>query len=558
MPRVLCVWLPNWSVQRAMRIQPELRGRPVALVTSGRSTAGPAGSNKPRTVAACCAQAIAQGVRPAMSLAEAQALAPDLQIVLYDPAKDRRALMKLAEACEQFSPRVAIEEGDEPESLLLDISNLAHLYGSEACLIRNVEQFFTRCSYRIRLAAAETVGAAWAAAHCARYSNDKFQMTNEETMHSSFPIESLRITDATAALLRELGIETVNQLLALPRDELTLRFGEELLRRLDQLTGRGRELIEPHRGFPAFAASCVLDEPTGDRNLLMHMLAQLVDQLSQQLAARNEGAVLLSCLLRVAGGGTTGVGDGRDETPPTPPPFAESQDMPPHVLRIGLLEPSANPRQILELIELHLESMRLADEVDRIELRAVVTGRLGERQRELFTDRRTSNPHQLVVLVNRLSSRLGSDRVLRAELRKSPVPERAVGWMPATERATKKLQNAKSAKRSPKWQTVRESRKRPASAINNLQSPRPLMLHPIPKAVEVVCIAPDGPPQFLWRGQQRERIIGCVGPERIETLWWRGPSVRRDYYRIAMESGAHLWMFRRLTDGRWFTHGEFD
>ena len=30
------------------------------------------------------------------------------------------------------------------------------------------------------------------------------------------------------------------------------------------------------------------------------------------------------------------------------------------------------------------------------------------------------------------------------------------------------------------------------------------------------------------------------GPERIETLWWRGPSVRRDYYRIAVESGEPL------------------
>ena len=37
-----------------------------------------------------------------------------------------------------------------------------------------------------------------------------------------------------------------------------------------------------------------------------------------------------------------------------------------------------------------------------------------------------------------------------------------------------------------------------------------------------------------------------MGPERIETLWWRGPSVRRDYYRVATESGRHLWMFRRL------------
>jgi protein ImuB len=83
------------------------------------------------------------------------------------------------------------------------------------------------------------------------------------------------------------------------------------------------------------------------------------------------------------------------------------------------------------------------------------------------------------------------------------------------------------------------------------------MLYPEPEALEVVCVAPDGPPQFVWLASRRERIVHCAGPERIETLWWRGPSVRRDYYRVAIASGSHLWIFRRLSDGRWFLHGAF-
>lgn len=83
------------------------------------------------------------------------------------------------------------------------------------------------------------------------------------------------------------------------------------------------------------------------------------------------------------------------------------------------------------------------------------------------------------------------------------------------------------------------------------------MLYPAPEVTEVVCVSPDGPPEFVWVGRHRERVAGCVGPERIETLWWRGASVRRDYYRVATESGGQLWMFRRLGDGRWFVHGEF-
>jgi protein ImuB len=86
---------------------------------------------------------------------------------------------------------------------------------------------------------------------------------------------------------------------------------------------------------------------------------------------------------------------------------------------------------------------------------------------------------------------------------------------------------------------------------------RPLSLHPQLQPLEVVCVALDGPPQFVWLERRRERIVNHVGPERIETLWWRGQSVRRDYYRVATESGSHLWIFRRLSDARWFLHGEF-
>jgi len=576
MTRILCLWLPNWAIQRTIRCRPELRARPVALVATGvrgkisRTMIGQASNGAPSIVATCCGKAVAQGVRPGMPLAEAQALVRNLGVAVYDAQADRAALAKLAEACERFSPRVAVEEGEEPESLLLDISNLEHLYRSEAKLLTQVENFFTRRGYRVQLAVGETVGAAWATAHfsdkragasptprddCGLRIGDcglKTFNRKSEIRNPQLPVEALRVADDTAALLHQLGIESVDQLLALPRAELASRFGEELLLRLDQLSGSARELIEPHRGLPPLVASYALEEPTGDRAVLMHVLKQLVDELARQLATRDEGAVLLMCLLHLAGGkylpapsprrGGLGRGEQRTE------PFSSSSQ----VLRIGLLQPSANPRQLLELIELHLENVRLADEVDKVELRATVVGRLGERQRELFADRWTRDPQQLALLVNRLSSRLGSDRVLAAELRKSPAPERCVKWRLAVEkkdRATRRQGDREKGRKS-------NSPCLPFS-LSLCLPPRPLTLYRTPQAMEVVCVAPDGPPQFVWFARHREKIVSCLGPERIETLWWRGSSVRRDYYRVATNSGSHLWMFRQLHDGKWFVHGEF-
>jgi len=52
--------------------------------------------------------------------------------------------------------------------------------------------------------------------------------------------------------------------------------------------------------------------------------------------------------------------------------------------------------------------------------------------------------------------------------------------------------------------------------------------------------------------------VACSwGPERIETGWWRGPDVRRDYFRLATEDGRQLWVFHEPDTPRWFLHGVF-
>lgn len=527
MSRILCLWFPNWPIQRTVHDRPGLEGRAVVLVANG----GPQGkwkdgvgqvSNGNQAVVACCHKAISHGVRPGMPLVEAQSLVRGLGVVAYEPKADHESLVKWAEACERFSPRVAVEEGVEPESLFLDISNLGHLGKSEGQLVGQVSRFFTSRGYLVWSGVGETVGAAWAAAHfgggkdCEKQ-NTKCKMQIAKPLDSTFefansalPVQSLRIGDETAATLRELGIETVGQLVALPREELAVRFGEELLRRLDQWAGTGREVIEPRRARAALEASYELEEPTGDRGVLVHVLKQLLDELSRQLTVRDQGAVLLACSLYLA-------------------------SVSPLLLRVGLLQPSANARQLLELIELQLEALQLEAEVERVELRVVVAGRLAERQGELFANRRPTDLHQLAVLVNRLSSRLGADCVLRAESRASPIPERAVRFMPA-------VAKSRGGQRAPR----RESR----AAI-------PLLLYSQPRLLDVVCVASGGSPQVVWFAGRREAIVACVGPERLETLWWRGPSVQRDYYRVTTEGGMHLWMFRRLQDGRWFLHGIF-
>jgi protein ImuB len=46
--------------------------------------------------------------------------------------------------------------------------------------------------------------------------------------------------------------------------------------------------------------------------------------------------------------------------------------------------------------------------------------------------------------------------------------------------------------------------------------------------------------------------------ERIETGWWEGRPVRRDYFAARAVDGTRLWIFIDHEQGRqWFLHGFF-
>jgi protein ImuB len=45
------------------------------------------------------------------------------------------------------------------------------------------------------------------------------------------------------------------------------------------------------------------------------------------------------------------------------------------------------------------------------------------------------------------------------------------------------------------------------------------------------------------------------GPERIESGWWDGGDVRRDYFIARTSQNAALWIYRDLSDGSWYLHG---
>ncbi len=135
----------------------------------------------------CCSPpAWALGVRDGMPLAEATGLAGLSEALadhlihhgdklhgvccarLSEPLADRRSLEGLAAWCQQFSPWVGLEDVPQPESLLLDLTGLTALAGDIQAAVGRIGQAFRQRGLTVRMALANTVGAAWAPPPSAR------------------------------------------------------------------------------------------------------------------------------------------------------------------------------------------------------------------------------------------------------------------------------------------------------------------------------------------------------------------------------------------------------
>jgi protein ImuB len=184
---------------------------------------------------------------------------------------------------------------------------------------------------------------------------------------------------------------------------------------------------------------------------------------------------------------------------------------------------------------MQLERFVLPGPVQAMSVEAATTAPLEDRQQELFPDDSTrSSPRRLAGLIERLSSRLSPGAVVRASLRPEAQPELACRYEPL----------------------IHGSRRRRTGPAE--LPPRPLRLLPRPLGLAALSLAPDGPPlQWLMAGR-RQQVAHSWGPERIETGWWRGRPIGRDYYRVETTTGRRFWVFRRLHDGKWFLHGMFE
>jgi len=225
--------------------------------------------------------------------------------------------------------------------------------------------------------------------------------------------------------------------------------------------------------------------------------------------------------------------------------------VPATVLRIELTEPSLDPAHLRLLLRERLGRCTLAAPTLALALHCHEVAAGSPPNAQLFPNRSGAD-EGLTQLLERLRARLGDAAVHRVLPLADHRPERAQCPVPARA-AVQPLPGPGGPGTAATAATWAASSPFPAHL--SLSRPAWLLAEPLPLRVAVH--------ERLPRYQGRVLQL-LVGPERIETGWWDGHPVARDYYVAADADGTLLWIWReRLPPAEagvqppWFLHGRF-
>ncbi len=506
MNRMMCLWFPHWPIQRHRVANPPNGKRPLALYSP--LPGGRLG------IVASSPGAVKRGVRIGLPLAEARAIGsgkPPIQFDPADPTADLEALRTLALKCQRYGPWAALDGAEQPDSLIVDVNGCGPFFGGERGLAETAVGELQRLGYYARSAIADTVGASWAIAHFAQPSKFVRVVTPGEHRDAllPLPIEALRLSPKVVALLAGFQIRRIEQLLALPRADLPSRFGPEVGRQLDRAFGEVPDGLRPETIDEPIEVAWAFEPPTGNRLAIEPVLEQLLELAVKRVVARRVGIQRLICSFRMTN---------RERTE----------------LPVGLVRPTTEPKRLYELLRLNLERVRLTEEVSDISIRVVGTGALELAPVDLFGQRsNTDRDGEFNGLIERLSNRLGREAVRRPERVPDHQPEKAIRFRPFVGAG-------------------------PTMPIELERAPpRPTVLYREPVRLIVPNVMPGTWPREFRHGDRTHRVSFGRGPERIETGWWRGRDVRRDYFVVETSTGQRFWLFFTPAERAWFLHGEF-
>ncbi len=524
----LAIHYPNWLLQYQSYHQGLAPAQPVALYCRQSSQ-----------LLSVSDSAVEVGLKPGQSVATAQALSSDLQLIAYEVAMSIEAADWLCHWSYDYSARVVPLTCQHhsnlgmdlhvPDTLLLEVGSMARVFSG---LPQLLEQYATQAqeySLQWQLALGDNpLGTALLAHSAPHYvapqSDEKpdasyFQAAQQlATGHhikalAALPVNVLPIALELQLACENMGLTHLESLFALPRAELGERFGDELLQLLAKLTGQLPQPLAFYEPPECYQHKLILSYEVEHIEGLLFPLGRMLSELASYLL-RHQRAVLC---LRLN---------------------FEYRDKALVPLMLTINYPFAEHRSdgLLKLCRLQLERIVLSSPVVSIALQlqesVVLTFTPSEWWQGNTQDEGSTR------LLATLVAKLGHESVKGIACVAARLPEASWQSQPLALGRSETLCAESRASYQGKTVAIKQQRQRAGQVVKGIH---------------------DGRFRPTWLLKQAEPIALTdvrllKGPERIASDW-HAVGTQRDYYIAQHKDGGLCWVYREVNGI--FLHGWF-
>jgi hypothetical protein len=504
--RYACLLVLDLPLAAATRAEPELRGKPVAIVEEGDERA-----------------TILSGWMRGLTVTQARSIRPEILVRPFSAEGIRSAQKALLDVARSVTPRVE-EARTGPGLVFLDLEGTGALFPSERGLRTALETRLAEVELPdARVGTGPTRTVAWLAARH-RGGGHLVSVRGMHEFLDPLPVELLDPPEQVEERLTRWGIRTLGELRSLELEALGARLGEEgvdLARR-----ARGEDLLpfRPTAEEPRFEEGVETEYPVGNLETLGFCLRSVLDRLARRLRVRGLASRELLVELDLESGAR----------------FARP---------VRLAAPTLEVPVLLSLIRLTLEKDPPAEPVARLRVVATPSG-VEAAQLDLFLPPLPA-PAELDVTVARLEALCGLGRVGAPRLDDShhPDPTNVAPFSPISGPASR----AEGAAHS-EPQASEEQKTRLNVALRALRPPVPVRVRGTAEGTP----AQVEPIHDVARGIAGGRVVRRVGPWRLFGEWWGESRFARDYYDVELTDGGIYRLYKNLQDGGWFLDGTYD
>jgi protein ImuB len=496
--RIACIFVPDFPLAAHLRVNPERRFEPFAIV-DGHGTSA--------RIVALSDPAANLGVIAGLSVPQAQAIAPQLMLRPRDWEAERSCAQALLQVADAFSPRV--EDGGKGLAYLDTFRETEPMLG-----LRLIER-----ARKVGLFVRVGVAASKLVARIAAQSDEDITVVPlDEQLEflAALPIARLHPHTALALTLERWGLTTVGALAKLSERDVLSRLGRDGWQLYQQARGIDSTPLVPHPHTISYDEGTELEWEIGQvepfmviaKELLIRLLARLrlaelaVRRLEMHLKLEPQGDVMRSLELSV---------------------------------------PIHNLDALLALVRRDMESRPLEAPVIGIRFH-VEPERPKATQLSLFGSNQMS-VDELGTALARLTAMLGSKRVGSPKAVDGPCPERfeVTPYVPPPAEAFPAALSAAATKK-------------PFAAVRVLRPPIPLDVTTDNADKRPCYVRPRAAGSLPLQGT----VQLAAGPWHIEDGWWTGMSAQREYWDISLSDQSLYRIYYDLQRSLWFADGMYD